>query len=166
MWLKRKIEVHPNKLAMPPKKKGSPPKPERRSLAASADSPAASADLQAAPAGPAAPAVPAAPAATSTHSAKVHEAIAQISGHPIFKNIASKLPLTIREGGSRAPFNQNECQQALSEGRPYQCAGNFWWHEITWMNNHRVPINSAQIQAIQRFYFPPLPPPQMPGPQT
>ena len=110
--------------------------------------------------------MPAAPAAKSTHIAKVHDAIAQISGHPIFKNIASKLPLTVREGGSRAPFNQKECQEALSQGRPYQSAGNFWWHEITWMNNHRVPINSAQIQAIQRFYFPPLAPPQMPGPQT
>ena len=109
--------------------------------------------------------MPAAPAAKSTHSAKVHEAIAQFSGHPVFQNIASQLPLTVKEGGSRAPFNQSECQQALSEGRPYQCAGNFWWHEITWMNNHRVPINSAQIQAIQRFYFPPLAP-QMPGPQT
>ena len=86
-------------------------------------------------------------------------------GTPSLKNIASKLPLTVREGGSRAPFNQKECQEALSQGRPYQCAGNFWWHEITWMNNHRVPINSAQIQAIQRFYFPPLAP-QMPGPQT
>ena len=85
MWLKRKIEFHPNKLAMPAKKKGSPPKPQRRSLAASADSPAASADSQAAPAAPAAPAVPAAPAAKSTHIAKEHEAIAHISGHPSLK---------------------------------------------------------------------------------
>ena len=83
----------------------------------------------------------------------------KVVGIPIFQNISSKSPLTIVAGGSRAPFDQRECQLVLSEGRPYQCDGNFWWHEITWMNNHRVPISNAQIQAIQRFYFPPLAPP-------
>ena len=55
----------------------------------------------------------------------------------------------------QAPYDASACKAACSRNGPYNCAGNFFWHDILWVANPRVPINKAQVKGIQNFWLPP-----------
>ena len=63
------------------------------------------------------------------------------------------------KGGNQAHFKKADCRKVLSGGQAYRCGGNFWWHDVTWLASHRVPVSNTQIAEIQKFYFPPMSPP-------
>ena len=111
----------------------------------------------------AAPAKAAAVLATivGKHIQQVHDDMKTVLDHPIFSGIRSAEPFTIAQGGNTAPFSKVDCHNVLANGQTYTCSGNSCWHDITWLANHRVPVNTGQIAEIQRFYFPPLDPPAL-----
>ncbi|CAL1151682.1 unnamed protein product [Cladocopium goreaui] len=96
---------------------------------------------------------------------RVHEAIKEISNHPVFDAIGTAKPLTIAQGGRQMPFDQKMALKALEQGNNsgYKCGGNLFWHNLVWLAEHRIPLNEGQIKQIQSFSLPPLdPPPNFP----
>ena len=104
------------------------------------------------------------------HLVKIHEAWKIIRGCPIFDNVQSRKPLKITQGGNQEPFDQKGCSTVLQapgnvEKDPtkaqltYACGGNLAWIDSTWLVNHRVPFNQAQLSALRRDYFPANDPP-------
>lgn len=56
----------------------------------------------------------------------------------------------------QAPFNASACKAVCSQmNGAYKCAGNFFWQDVLWVANPRVPINTAQVKGIQKFWLPP-----------
>ncbi len=100
------------------------------------------------------------PIAPSAHLMKVHSRLQILKDHALFSDISQEKPLTIQQGGSQAVFDATSCQKVLAtEGAKFKAGSNFFWHDLTWMVNHRVPIRDEQIQSIQRFHYPPMDPP-------
>ena len=148
---------------MPPKAKRRTNWPDRRkNPVASPKSAAPAADASAASAeGTAAPAALAASAVVSPYAVgPLHEHLNLIKDHVIFANVEGREPLKIQDGASLSPYALSEHCAALENKKPYKCGGNFWWQDILWVANHRVPVNAAQIKEISRFYLPPLDPPE------
>ena len=92
---------------------------------------------------------------------KVHDAIKQISDHPVFEGIAEARPLTIAQGGRQMPFDAKMALKALDQGEmgSYKCACNLFHHNLVWLAEHRIPLNQGQIKQIQSFSLPPSDPP-------
>lgn len=88
----------------------------------------------------------------SPHLAKIHQALATISSHDLFKDIVNEKPLGVKAGGYQAPFDQSDCTSSLKrgEGSAYISGCNFFWQDHVWMANHRMPINDSQVQQIVR----------------
>ena len=105
-------------------------------------------------------------AQVASHLSRMHEALKTIKSHPIFGDAAKLDALGINDGGSQAAFSQADCTRVLSGGSPgvqYKCGANSLWQDMLWLANHRVPINMAQIETIQKFQLVPhKPPPTMP----
>ena len=98
--------------------------------------------------------------ASAEHLIRVHEAIKDIMDEPVFKDVQKAAPLTYAQGGKQAAFDKKSAALALSQGgQKYAAAGNFFWMDVIWLANHRIPINSGQIREIQRFSLPALQPP-------
>ena len=96
------------------------------------------------------------------HLCRIHEALKTIRGHSVFDGIDGARPLSISQGGHQTPFDKKDAVSALSkgEGAFYLCGGNFLWADQIWLANHRVPINSGQVQDIQKNFLPALSPPK------
>ena len=123
-------------------------------------SPKSAAPAASASAASAAPAAPVALAVVSPYAVgPLHENPTLIKDHVIFTIIEGREPLTIEDGASVSPYSLSQHCAALKNNTPYKCGGNFWWQDILWVANHRVPVNDAQIREIQRFHLPPLDPP-------
>ena len=92
---------------------------------------------------------------------QVHEALKTIREHKVFDKIEETKPLTIAQGGQQAVFDAAQCTKALSqENNKYKCSGNFFWQDLLWLANHRVPMNAGQINQIQKYDLPPSEPPK------
>lgn len=90
---------------------------------------------------------------------RIHEALKTIRDHDVFKDIDAAKPLTVSQGASQSPYDKAQAQAALGNNSCYSCGGNFFWADQIWLPNHRVPINSGQILALQTRFLPPMEPP-------
>ena len=92
----------------------------------------------------------------------VHEALKVIRDCKAFEGVESAAPLDLSQGAQCAPFNADHALEVLSkdESNFYTCGANFFWCDQIWLPNHRVPMNKAHIQEIQRFVLPPMEPPK------
>ena len=95
------------------------------------------------------------------HLARVHQAIATICDHVFFKDLAMEKPLDVKSGGHQSPFKQEDCTAVLKRGEDatYVAGCNFFWQDLTWMANHRMPINNAQVTQIKKAQLKPEDPP-------
>ena len=85
---------------------------------------------------------------------QVHEALKTIREHKVFDKIEETKPLTIAQGGQQAVFDAAQCTKALSqENNKYKCSGNFFWQDLLWLANHRVPMNAGQINQNTEIWF-------------
>ena len=94
---------------------------------------------------------------------KLHDAISAIKSHAIFQDITTALPLGISDGGSQAAFSQSTFDTALTASGCYTAAANFFWQNMGWFPNAKLPVNPGQVAEIQRFKFDPLNPPRSLG---
>ena len=85
-----------------------------------------------------------------------------IRKHKVFKDIMNALPLSIGEGGSQEPFDQDSFKKVMESGESYTCGINFMWigHKLRAMAG--VPISSRAInmfltrKRFENFKFPSL----------
>ena len=79
-----------------------------------------------------------------------------VEGHALFENIASEEPLTMAQGGSLAPFNQNHFATALQGNdslQSYTCGVNLAWVNHTWSATPGIPIRNAAVEAVASKTF-------------
>ena len=88
------------------------------------------------------------PPGTLNHMNRVHEAIKNIMNHDVFKSILESAPLSIAQGAHQAPFEGHDFEEAMKTGT-YSCSGNFFWQDLVWLANHRVPVSLRQIKQFQ-----------------
>ena len=89
---------------------------------------------------------------------RVHEAIKNVLNHDVFKSILESAPLSIAQGAHQAPCEGHDFEEAMKTGT-YSCSGNFFWQDLVWLANHRVPVSLRQIKQFQQFSFPAMNPP-------
>jgi hypothetical protein len=85
-----------------------------------------------------------------------------IRKHKVFKDIMNALPLSIGEGGSQAPFDQDSFKKVMESGESYTCSINFMWigHKLRAMAG--VPISRRAInmflthKRFENYKFPSL----------
>ena len=87
------------------------------------------------------------------HLVKVHKALATMRNCPIFQDVASMEPLTLKDGGSEHPYQYKDCHTVLATGNAFKVGGNFMWIEHTWLCNHRVPINAGNVKYLRKTKF-------------
>ena len=60
--------------------------------------------------------------------------------------------MKVNAGGHQSPFQQKECTTVLKRGEEatFYAGCNLFWQDHTWMANHRMPINKAQVEQIMK----------------
>ena len=85
-----------------------------------------------------------------------------IRKHKVFKDIMNALPLSIGEGGSQEPFDQDSFKKVMESGGNYTCGINFMWigHKLRAMAG--VPMSRRAInmflthKRFENYKFPSL----------
>ena len=95
------------------------------------------------------------------HFVKVHEALAVIYGHELFKDILNEKPLDLSAGGKEAPLDPTQAVSALKNVGVYKCGANFFHQDFLFLATHKVPINTTQVHQIKDFWFPANDPPSL-----
>ena len=101
------------------------------------------------------------PGPSKEHLMKVHDALAVIYSHDMFKDILTAEPLSVKDGGREASLDLPQAASALKNVGVYKCAANFFHQDFLFLATHKVPINSAQVQQIKQHWFPSNEPPSL-----
>ncbi|CAK9001222.1 Uncharacterized protein SCF082_LOCUS6841 [Durusdinium trenchii] len=101
------------------------------------------------------------PGPSKEHLMKVHDALAVIYSHEMFKDILTAEPLSVKDGGREASLDLPQAASALKNVGVYKCAANFFHQDFLFLATHKVPINSAQVQQIKQHWFPSNEPPSL-----
>ena len=74
-----------------------------------------------------------------------------IRKNKVFKDIMNAEPLSIAQGGSQVPFDQDSFQQVMKSGGTYTCGINFMWigHKLRGMAG--VPISKRSVNMFLRL---------------
>ncbi|CAL1174054.1 unnamed protein product [Cladocopium goreaui] len=98
---------------------------------------------------------------SKAHWIKVHDALARIFSHELFKDILTADPLSVKDGGREAALDATQAASALKNAGVYKCAANFFHQDFLFMATHKVPMNEAQVQQIKDYWFPKNEPPSL-----
>jgi len=83
----------------------------------------------------------------------VSETVQKILAHPVFKDIMHASALSISEGGSQEPYNDDVFKQIFTDkssgaDRVYCCALNFMWIDHTKRAMTGVPISNRGVEKL------------------
>ena len=98
---------------------------------------------------------------SKAHWIKVHDALARIFSHELFKDILTADPLSVKDGGREAALDATQAASALKNAGVYKCAAIFFHQDFLFMATHKVPTNEAQVQQIKDYWFPKNEPPSL-----
>ena len=62
---------------------------------------------------------------SKAHWIEVHDALARIFSHELFKDILTADPLSVKDGGREAALDATQAASALKNAGVYKCAANF-----------------------------------------
>ena len=83
------------------------------------------------------------------------EAMAVVTGHPMFADIVQALPLGVGEGesGCQAPFETTTFFNTLKARGTYTCGGNMFWTKWGFTATPGIPIRESSIDHLMEHYF-------------
>ena len=80
---------------------------------------------------------------SKAHWIKVHDALARIFSHELFKDILTADPLSVKDGGREAALDATQAASALKNAGVYKCAANFFHQDFLFMATQSAYERSA-----------------------
>ena len=84
----------------------------------------------------------------AAYDKRIRDAHTRVTNHKVFKGVANLDPITIKEGGTQAPFDKDQYKVCMERGEEYKCGGNALWCDPLYNPAPHVPVRMSVVNDI------------------